>query len=105
METCGGELDTGTQWDSQWALHRAPRVTLRSASAVEGALNLTACLHLWRDCPRLQQLTDPSLPKEVSFLFPTSLTSVSLTLWVRDTPKLQLFPPALPGDTNHKGTS
>lgn len=40
METCGGELDTGTQWDSQWALHRAPRVTLRSAFAVEGALNL-----------------------------------------------------------------
>lgn len=40
METCGGELDTGTQWDSQWALHRAPRVTLRSASAVDGVLNL-----------------------------------------------------------------
>lgn len=91
-----------TQRDSQQALHKAPRVTLRSASVVDQSSELAAYLHLLWDCLGFQGLTDPSLLKEVSFLFLPSPTSVSPTLWVRHTPKLQLFPPILPGDASHR---
>lgn len=93
--------DLCTQWDSQQALLQAPRVTLRSAYVADQNSEYSACLNLLWDCPGFLGFTDPSLLK-VSFLFLPSITSVSPTLWVRDTPKLQLFPPALPGDTNQR---
>lgn len=93
--------DLCTQWDSQQALLKARRVTLRSASVVDQSSEFAPCLPLLWDYRGFQRLTAPNLPK-VSFLVLPSPTSVSPTLWVRDTPKLQLFPPALPGDANHR---
>jgi hypothetical protein len=93
--------DLCTRWDSQQASLQAPRVTLRSAYVADQSSEFSACLNLLWDCPGFQGLTDPSLIK-VSFLFLPSPTSVSPTLWVRDTPKLQLFLPALPGDANQR---
>lgn len=61
---------------------------------VDQSSGLAACLHLLWDCPGFQGLRDPSLLKEVSFRFLSSPTSPSPTLWVRHTPKLQLFHPS-----------